>query len=196
MPAFQTTGGARLPEVIPPPNTRPVRVCSPDDSRFGRLTIRRRRLTAHGVPPVGAVQHAFEWFSVDGAVEPTTGDRFVLEWPDGRAAMFQLCVDAFAQACPDSLKILLLGNRGAHTSSPLTRPANGRLRLLPPDGPELNPSERVWRGLKHDLAWLPCADLEAQQNCLTLLLQGDEAATRQSLTGYPSLVEAIHALHV
>ena len=53
IPAFQTTCEERLQEVIPPVNTRPVRVFSQDESRFGLLTIRRRRLTAHGVQPVG-----------------------------------------------------------------------------------------------------------------------------------------------
>jgi DDE superfamily endonuclease len=58
-----------------------VRVFSQDDSRFGLLTVRRRRLTACGVQPGGAVQHVFAWFYVDGAVEPTTGARFFLELP-------------------------------------------------------------------------------------------------------------------
>jgi hypothetical protein len=65
--------------VIPPANTHPVRVFSQDESRFGLLTIRRRRLTARGVQPVGSVQHVFEWCDVYGAVEPTTGARFFLE---------------------------------------------------------------------------------------------------------------------
>jgi transposase len=173
-----------------------VRVFSQDESRFGLLTIRRRRLTARGVQPVGSVQHVFAWFSVSGAVAPTTGDRFFRAWPYLNAARFQLFVDAFAQAFPDRLNILVLDNRGAHTSSQLTLPENVRLLVLPPYGPELNPIERVWRDLKDDMAWLQFADLEAQPHDLTLLLQGYEAATLQSLTGYPYLVEAIHALHV
>lgn len=79
IPAFQTIYGERLQAVIPPAHTRPACVFSQDDSRFGLLTSRRRRLTARGVQPVGAVQHVFEWGSVDGAVEPTTGARFFLE---------------------------------------------------------------------------------------------------------------------
>jgi hypothetical protein len=39
------------------------------------------------------------------------------------------------------------------------------------------------------------AKLADQQDYLNLLLQGYEAATLQSLTGYPYLVETIHALH-
>jgi hypothetical protein len=109
-----------------------VRVFSQDESRFGLLTICRRRLTARGVQPLGAVQHVFAWCYIDGAVEPTTGDRFFLEWPYLNAAMFQLFVDAFAQAFPDRLNILVVDNRGAHTSSQLTLPENVRLLVLPP----------------------------------------------------------------
>jgi hypothetical protein len=52
-----------------------VRVFSQDESCFGLLTARRRRLTARSVQPIGAVQHVFEWFYVYGAVAPTTGER-------------------------------------------------------------------------------------------------------------------------
>ena len=135
---------------------------SQDESRFGLLTVRRRRLTACGVQPVGAVQHIFEWFYVYGAVEPTTGDRFFLELPYLNAESFQLFVDAFAEAFPDSLNLLLLDNSGAHTSQQLTLPANVRLVFLPPYSPELNPIERVWRDLKDALAWLHVPTLDAK----------------------------------
>jgi transposase len=182
--------------VIPPANTRPVRVFSQDESRFGLLTIRRRRLTARGVQPLGAIQPIFEWFYVYGAVEPTTGDRFFLELPSLNAEMFQLFVDAFAQAFPDSLNLLLLDNSGAHTAHQLTIPENVRLVYLPPYGPELNPIERVWRDLKDALAWLQFPTLEVQQDYLATLLRAYTTATLQSLTGYTYLVEAIYALHL
>jgi transposase len=169
-------------------------VCSQDDSRFGLLTIRRRRLTACGVQPVGAVQHVFAWFYVDGAVEPTTGERFFLERPYLHADRFQLFLDPFAQAFADSLNILLLDNRGAQTAQRLALPDNVHLVCLPPYGPELSPIARVWRDVKDGLAWLHFADLETPQDDIATLLRGYEAATRQALTGYPDLVEAIHAL--
>ena len=169
---------------------------SQDESRFGLLTIRRRRLTARGVQPVGAVQHVFAGFYVYGAVEPTTGDRFFLELPYLNAEMVQLFVEAFAHAFPDSLNILVLDNSGAHTSFQLTLPENVRLLFLPPYCPELNPIERVWRDLKDDVAWLQFADLDAQQDYLSLPLESYEAAALQSLTGYPYFVEAIYALRL
>jgi transposase len=192
--AFQARCQEQLRRAIPLANTRPIRVFSQDESRFGLLTIRRRRLTARGVQPVGSVQHVFEWFYVYGAVEPTTGERFFLELPYLNAEMFQLFVDAFAQAFPDSLNLLLLDNSGAHTAQRLTLPANVRLVFLPPYCPELNPIERVWRDLKDMLAWLQFASLEVQQDYVATLLKSYEPPTLQSLTGYAYLVAAIHAL--
>jgi transposase len=171
-----------------------VRVFSQDESRFGLLTIRRRRLTACGVQPVGLIQHVFEWFYVYGAVAPTSGERFFLELPYLNADGFQLFLDAFGQAFPDSLNILLLDNSGAHTSQRIRWPENVRCVWLPPYCPELNPIERVWRDLKDDLAWLQFIDLDAQQVYVGDLLQSYDAPTLQTLTGYQCWVEAINAL--
>jgi transposase len=170
-----------------------VRVFSQDESRFGLLTI-RRRLTAGGIPPVGLIQHVFEWFYVYGTVAPMTGERFFLELPYLNADTFQLFVDAFGHAFPDSLNILLLDNSGAHTAQRIRWPENVRGVWLPPYCPELNPIERVWRDLKDDLAWLQFHDLDAQQVYVGELLQSYDAPTLKTLTGYPYLVEAINAL--
>jgi transposase len=171
-----------------------VRVFSQDESRFGLLTVRRRRLTARGVQPVGAVQHVFEWFYVYGAMAPTTGARFFLELPYLNAETFQLFVNTFAHAFPDSLNVLLLDNSGAHTAQQLTIPANVRLVFFPPYCPELNPIERVWRDVKDDLAWQQFMHVEAQQDFVGQVLQAYDAWTLQSLTGYTYLVDAINAL--
>jgi transposase len=195
MAAFQASCRGQLQQAIPPENRRPVRVFSQDESRFGLLTVRRRRLTAYGVQPIGQVQHVFEWFYVYGAVEPITGDRFFLELPYLNAEMFPLFVNLFAEAFPDSLNILLLDNSGAHTAQQLTLPANVRLVFLPPYCPELNPIERLWRDLKDMLAWLQFPALEGQQASVGDLLQAYEAPTLQALTSYAYLVEAIHALY-
>lgn len=171
-----------------------MRVFSQDESRFGLLTVRRRRLTACGVQPLGPIQHVFEWFYVYGAVAPTTGERFFLELPYLNAEMFQLFIDAFGQAFPDSLNILLLDNSGAHTAQRLRWPENVRYVWLPPYCPELSPIERVWRDLKDDLAWCQFANLDAQQAYVGNLLRAYEATALQALTGYPYLVDAINAL--
>jgi hypothetical protein len=169
-------------------------VFSQDESRFGLLTVRRRRLTARGVQPVGTVRHVFEWFYVYGAVEPTTGERFFLERPYLNAAGFQLFIDALAPAFPDRLHLRLLDHSGAHTAQRLGLPANIRFVCVPPYCPELSPIERVWRDLKDALAWLQFPTLDAPQDYVATLLRAYKAATRQALTSYTYLVEAIHAL--
>jgi transposase len=171
-----------------------VRVFSQDESRFGLLTVRRRRLTARGVQPVGTVQHIFDWFYVYGAVAPTTGERFFLALPYLNAATFQIFIDTFAHAFPDRLNILLLDNSGAHTAQWIRWPDNVRAVWLPPYCPELNPIERVWRDLKDDLAWQQFTDLDAQELYVADLLQAYDAPTLQALTGYAYLKDAINAL--
>ena len=167
---------------------------SQDGSRFGLLTIRRRRLTERSVPPVRPVQHVFQWFYVYGAVEPTTGDRFSPELPYLDTESFKIFVDLFAQAFPYSLNLLVLDNSRAHTAQQLRLPANMGLVFLPSYCPELNPIERVWRDLKDALARLQFTKLEAQRDYIADLLRAYEAATLQSLTGCPYFVEAIPAL--
>jgi putative transposase len=127
-------------------------------------------------------------------VAPAPGERVFLELPSRPADMFPLFVDAFAQAFPDRLNSLRLDHRGAHTAQRLRWPEPVRAMWLPPYGPELNPSERLWRDLKDDLAWQPFVDLEAQPLSVADLLPAYDAPTLQALTGYTSLVEAIHAL--
>jgi DDE superfamily endonuclease len=168
---------------MPPENPRPVRVFSPDERRVGFLTVRRRRLTACGVQPVGLVQPTFEWCSIDGAVAPTTGERFVLEVPSLNAESFELFVDPVAPAFPDRFTRRLWDNSGAHTAQRLQWPDKVRAVRLPPYGPELNPMERVWRALKEALAWQQCLDLEAQQLSVGNWLQAYDAPTLQALTG-------------
>ncbi len=161
---------------------------------MGLLTIRRRRLTARGVQPIGTIQHRFEWFYVYGAVAPTSGERFFLELPSLNSSTFQLFLDEFAQAFPASLNILVLDKSGGHTAKALVLPENVRFVFLPPASPELSPIERVWRDLKDDVAWKQFADVMTQQYYVADLLQAYDAASLQSLTAYPYFVEAVNAL--
>ncbi|MCS6940255.1 MAG: IS630 family transposase [Roseiflexus sp.] len=192
--AFRRDCGRRLAAAIPAGDPRPIRVFSQDERRFGLLTIRRRRLTARGVQPVGIIQHVFQSFYLYGAVAPTSGERFFLESPALNADQFQRFLDAFSQAFAASLNILVLDTSGAHTARRLTIPENVRLVFLPPYCPELNPIERVWRDLKDELAWREFADLAALQAAVTRLLDAYDDPTVQSLTGAAYLVDAVHAL--
>ena len=183
-------------QAIPDNTPRPIKVFAQDESRFGLLTVRRRRLTARGVQPVGLVQHAFQSFYLYGAVAPTTGDNFFMEMPHLNSSIFQVFLDQFAVAYPDSLNLLVLDQSGAHTAKRLIIPANVRLVFLPPYSPERNPIERVWRALKDQLAWRQFPDIETQQEYVSDLGCACDNATLQSLTAYAYLVDAIHALSI
>jgi transposase len=169
-------------------------VFSQDEGRFGLLTVRRRRLTACGVQPVGLIRHVCEWCYVYGAVAPTTGERFFLELPSLNSAMFQFFSDAFAQAFPDSLNIRRLDHSGAHTAQGMQWPEHVRYVWVPPYCPELNPSERGWRDVKDDVAWRQFADFNAPQTEVGHVLCAYDATALQALTGYAYVVEAIDAL--
>ncbi len=171
-----------------------VRVFAQDESRFGLRTVRRRRLTARGVQPIGTIQHTFQSFYVYGAVAPTTGEHFFLSLSRLNSTHFQIFVDAFAHAYPDSLNILVLDNSGAHTAKRLIMPDNIRLVLLPPYTPELNPIERVWRDMKDEVGWKQFTDVDAQQHYIRELISTYDAPTLQSLTAYSYFVEAVNAL--
>lgn len=156
--------------------------------------MRRRRLTARGVQPVGTVQHQFQSFYLYGAVAPTTGENFFLELPHLNSSIFQVFLDQFAQAYPDSLNLLVLDQSGAHTAKRLIIPANVRLVFLPPYSPELNPIERVWRALKDQLAWQQFPTIEIQQEYVGDIVRACDNAMLQSLTAYAYFVDAVNAL--
>src|SRR5215207_671760 len=125
--AFQRQATERLQAAIPATNTRPIRVFAQDESRFGLRTIRRRRLTARGVQPVGLMQHDFHNFYVYGAVAPTTGQDFFLELPELNSTNFQVFLDAFAATYADTLNLVVLDNSRCHTAKAVRVPDNVQL---------------------------------------------------------------------
>ena len=146
--------------MLPPPAERPVRLLCLDERRFGLLPVQRRRLPLTGVKPLGAVQYRVENFSVYGAVEPTTGESFVLELPSLHAPNFQIFLNEFSPGYLETLNIILRDNGSCHTAKSLVIPANVVCLFLPPYSPELNPLERLWPEVKAQLAWLVATALE------------------------------------
>lgn len=76
--AFQEELPARI-ETIRVEADRPVRLFCQDESRFGLMPITRCRITLPGVGPIQQHQPAYESFYLYGAVEPVSGERFLLE---------------------------------------------------------------------------------------------------------------------
>jgi hypothetical protein len=111
---------------------RPVRSFCQDASRVGLLPGQRRRLTGSGVKPVGPVPSQCEHGSLDGAVEPTTGEGCLLEWPQLHTVNLQLFLHALAHHDPETLNSVLRDHGSGHTAKALVIPGHVVCLFLPP----------------------------------------------------------------
>jgi transposase len=186
------TSPARVPE--PAAGKRPVRVWTQDESRFGLMTILRRRLTLKSVKPKVVAQHEYANSYLYGAVAPLSGESFFLELPGLNSELFGLFLTHLSAAAPDCLNILVLDNGSFHHAAKLPVPANIRLVFTPPYTPEVNPIERLWEDLKGRLAGLTFGSLEALSDKLSELIRNYTPEQLSSLTAYPFFVEACNAL--
>jgi transposase len=192
---FQETLADQIQACIPPDNERPVEVVYHDESRWGLRTIRRRRITARGVKPVGTIQHRYANFWCYTAALPASGNAFSLILPRLDVQHMQIFLDALAAAYPDSFLVLVLDRSGAHTSPRLRCPANIALLFLPPYSPELNPIERVWRQLRDRLAWQRYATLDDLEQALCAELDRLTPAVVLTLIGYQPILRAITTVY-
>lgn len=168
-----------------------LKVFAQDETRLGLLPVVRRRITACGGQPVATVLHQFDNFYLSGAVEPTTGASFVLALPYLNSRAFQLWLDGFAAAFPESLNLLVLDNGAGHKAKALRWPSNVVPVFLPPYRPELNPLERLWRDLKDKLADIPVKTIAELSEAMGSIIQHYLPATLQSLTSFAYFVQAI-----
>lgn len=171
-----------------------LKVFAQDETRLGLLPVVRRRITARGVQPVATVLHQFDNFYLYGAVEPTTGASFFLELPYLNSRAFQLWLDGFAAAFPESLNILILDNGAGHKAKAVRWPSNVIPVFLPPYSPELNPIERLWRDLKDKLADVPVQTIAELSEAMSSIIQHYLPATLQSLTSFAYFVQAVETV--
>ncbi|WP_259077812.1 IS630 family transposase [Salinibacter ruber] len=173
--------------------SRPVRLFCQDESRFGLMPITRDRITLSGVKPIQVQKPGYQNFYLYGAVEPSTGERFLLERPNLDSDGFQDFLDGFSRRFPQSTNVLVLDNGRFQKAKALSIPGNVRLLFLPPYSPELNPIERFWEDLKDQLAFDLRGTLSELKERVSEKLHSytDEAVA--SLTGYQYLVDAANA---
>jgi transposase len=169
-----------------------VRLWSPDESRCGLLPIIRQRITAKGVQPVLKTNFEHESFYLFGAVEPVTGEQFILELPHLNTANFQLFVDHFSRQDPASFHLFLADNATFHTAKSLQMPANVGLLFLPAYSPELNPIERFWRDLKDWLSRHHPQSLDELSGLIISRLKQYTTTAIKSLTAFNYLLSAWH----
>jgi transposase len=174
--------------------TQPLRVWTQDESRFGLITVLRRRLTLRGVKPRAPYQHERQSFLLYGNVEPLTGESFFLELPGLDTPLFQLFLNHFAQEAADALNLVVLDQASAHIALELRRPANVRFVFAPPYTPEVNPIERLWEDLHAKLAGYNPPSLNALSDSVCEQIQAYTPAQLSSLTSYPFFKNAANAV--
>jgi hypothetical protein len=170
---------------------RRLRYFAQDESRFGLKTMVGRLITALGVKPLGTWQWQFKAFWLYGAVEPTTGERFFLEFSHVDSECYQRFLDAFSAQYSDSLNILQVDNGAFHKAKSLRIPDNIILLFQPAYCPELNPIERLWQHLKKDLCWELFKDITQLQTKVDELLNNLTHETVASVTGFSFIQEAL-----
>lgn len=82
---------------------------------------------------------------------PKTGEQFSLLLPFVNTEMMQVYLDEFSQSLGESNAILIMDQAGWHKSKALAVPLNIEIWFLPPYSPELNPIERLWKFIKHNI---------------------------------------------
>jgi transposase len=188
--AFREELPDKLQQAIPQAQTRPVRVFSQDESRFGLILNPRRKLTLAGVKPITVVAHRFESYYLYGCVEPLTGEHFLLEMPALNATCFQVFLEEFAVSYADSFNVLVLDQGKFHQAGCLRLPENVGLVFLPAYSPELSPIERFWESLKDRIAHDWYDTLLAMKDGVAHQLKQHTNAIVRSLTGFGFVVQA------
>ncbi len=171
-----------------------VRLWTQDEARVGLLPIVRHRITAKGVQPTISGEIKRKYFYLFGAIEPATGEDFMLEMPGLDGTTFQVFLDEFAKLDETSYHLLVVDNATAHTTGELKVPKNVGFIFLPPNAPELNPIERFWRELKDWLSEYEPELLEDLSELITTGLNGFSKSQMSSITFYEYLMKAWEAI--
>ncbi len=121
-----------------------------DEMRFGTRTELARQWTAKGFRPSGKQRIGYEYGYLSVAVNPLTGEVFMLVLPDMRVASFQVFVNEFKRFVGGEVRLITDG-AAAHRSSKIMLSEELCLEHLPAYSPELNPVERFFKELRKEL---------------------------------------------
>ena len=154
------------------------------------MPVANRRITLSGIKPVAEIDYNFTSMYLYGAVDPVNGDHFFLEFPHLNAACFQIFINQFSEAFPDSLNVVVLDNGRFHHAKKIEIPDNVILLFLPPYSPELNPIERLWQDLKVKLFCQVYETIEDMQTKITEILHAYSTAMIAKITGFSFFIEA------
>lgn len=171
-----------------------VKIFAFDESRFGLIGTKRRRITLKGVKPVSDFQYEYKSFWLYGAFDVLSGENYFWEFNHLTKSNFSHFVKEVSNEYSDSVNIILLDNSKTHFLEHY--PENIKFIYIEPYAPELNPAERVWQYLKDKLAWLVFENLEALYKYVSEKITQTAEDIYKSLISYPYIVDAIHELNI
>ena len=138
---------------------------------------------------LAVVNHRYDWTSLYGFVDPSTGRTEWLILPRVNVEWFNQALAVFARqigAGPNKQILLVIDGADWHRSDDVVVPEGIHLELLPPYSPELQPAERLWQVADEPVV-NRCFDTIDEledllcERCITLLSMTDEI---RALTNY------------
>lgn len=122
-----------------------------DESRFGTHSKLGHGWFIKGTRTQVKIKLGFENFYVYSAVSSCDDFNFSLLMPGVDTACMNVYLDELSKSLPQEQIVLILDGAGWHRSESLLVPKNITLIQLPSYSPELNPVERLWAHMKHNL---------------------------------------------
>jgi hypothetical protein len=140
------------------------------------------------------VKPEYQWVWSYGAVEMATGKSFFLLLPNLQAVCVEIFLAEFAKHYglgKEKIAILLWDGAPAHRAG-LKVPAGIELFRIPPQTPELNPSERLWSPLREAVSNRSFSELGEIEEVLLQEMQdlAEQTEYLQGLTNYHWLPSA------
>jgi DDE superfamily endonuclease len=148
-----------------------------DEGRFGLITWLRGRWCPLGERPPPIVQDEYEWLWLYAAVEPTTGTGVFLLVPTLEGHCLELFLPHLRRELGKGPIGVVLDRSGSHRSGQVRWPVGMHPLYLPPDSPELNPAEQVFRHIRKHLSNPVFTTLDELQNALITELQQEWRAS-------------------
>lgn len=168
-----------------------------DEARFGLKVKHRRRWCPSGKRPPWEHEDRYQWLWLYAAVEPVSGDSFVLFLPRTDGTGLESFLSAFRHAVPEPTVGLVLDNSGSHGNARVDWPTGIQKLPLPPYRPELNPAERWVEELRKSLANRVFTSIGELEEAVTEALRPywEDPDKLVRLTNYPWWKEATADLH-
>ncbi len=165
-----------------------VEVWGQDEARLGLQPVLRRVWAKRGRRPTVTVEPRYEWLWLYAAVHPHSGTVFWLILPFLNTKCAELFLAEFARThlMPGKRIVLAWDGAPAHRAKKLRVPKGITLVNFPAYTPQLNPSERLWSGVKEGIANRRQENIEELEEEVVRRCQNISAKPEQvkSLTSY------------